>query len=86
MLFRSLIGIEPKPELLDAPQSLKLRCVDQTHHQFAFVSVCAKPNNVMDRISINSFGQRKFLVDMDSIRDIEFITLVPALGPLSVSI
>src|SRR5207245_10408773 len=53
--------------------SLKLRCVDQTHHQFAFVSVCAKANNVMDRISVNSFGQRKFLVDMDSIRDTEFI-------------
>src|SRR5882762_7169994 len=54
-MFRALIGVEAQAELLDASQSLKLSRVDQTHHQFAFATVGAKANDVMDRIAIDSF-------------------------------
>ena len=54
-MFRALISVETQTELFDASQSLKLRRVDQTHHQLAFVCIGAKANDVVDRIAIDSF-------------------------------
>src|SRR5258706_3553490 len=54
-MFRALIRVEAQAKLLDAPQSLELRSVDQTHHQLAFARVSAQANDVMDRIAIDSF-------------------------------
>jgi len=59
-VFRALIGIESESQLLDPSQALKLRRVDQTHHQLAFAAVSAKANNVVDRIAIDSFGQNSY--------------------------
>ncbi len=56
-VFRTLIRVKSQPELLDTPQSLKLRRVYQTHHQFAFASVGSEANDVMDRVAIYSFRQ-----------------------------
>ncbi len=55
-MLGALISVETETELLDATQSLEFRSIDQTHHQFAFVSVGAKANDVVDRIAIDSFG------------------------------
>src|SRR5882724_7178018 len=60
-VFCALIGIESQSQLFYTSQSLKLRRVDQTHHQLAFASVSAKANNVVDRIAIDSFGQNSYL-------------------------
>jgi hypothetical protein len=54
-VFRPLIGIQAQAELFDATQSLKLRRIDKAHHQLAFAVVSAQANDVVDRISINSF-------------------------------
>jgi hypothetical protein len=55
-VFRALICVEPKTKLFDTPQPLKLWRVDQTNHQFALFVVSAQANDVMDWISIDSFG------------------------------
>ena len=50
-----LIGVERKPQLLDAAQTLKLGRVDQTHHQLSFAAIGAKTDDVMDRIAVDTF-------------------------------
>ena len=67
-MFCALIGVESEPELLDAPQSLKLRRVDQTHHQLAFIRVGAKANDVVNGIAIDAFRQNSlFLVSLPTV-------------------
>src|SRR6266536_4254956 len=59
-MFGALIGIKAETELLDAPQTLELRCIDQTDHQSSVVCDQIQTNDVVDRIAIDSFGHHKF--------------------------
>src|SRR5215213_2573754 len=54
-MFSALVGKETKTELLDATQALKLRGVDQSHHQLAFIGVGLQTNDVMNWIAIDAF-------------------------------
>jgi hypothetical protein len=53
----TLVGVQTKPELFDATQSLKLWRVDQANHQPAFGAVVAQRDDVVNRIAINSLRQ-----------------------------
>src|SRR5687767_10380624 len=57
-MFGPLICVESKTELLDASQPLKLRCVDQTDHQLTLRRVGTQRYDVVNRIAIDSLGQR----------------------------
>ena len=54
-VFGALVCEEAKPELFDAAQSLKFRRVDQLHHQFAFISIGSKTNDVVNWVAIDTF-------------------------------
>ncbi len=54
-VLRALISVETQSELLDSPQPLKFRRVNQAHHQLAFVRVGAKTDDVVNRIAIDAF-------------------------------
>src|SRR6185369_17107428 len=54
-MFRALVSIETKTELLDAAQTLKLRSVDQPHHQLAFIGISLETNDVVNWIAIDAF-------------------------------
>src|SRR6185436_5167964 len=54
-MLRALVSVQTKTELLDAAQTLKLRSVDQSHHQLAFVGVSLQTNDVVDWIAVNAF-------------------------------
>jgi hypothetical protein len=41
--------------LFDATQSLKLRRVDQAHHQLAFIRICLQANDVVNWIAVDAF-------------------------------
>jgi hypothetical protein len=58
-MFCALISEEPETELFDATKTLELSRVDQSHHQFAFIVVSSKSNDVMDRISVDAFSHCK---------------------------
>jgi hypothetical protein len=62
-MLGALISVQTQTELLDAAQALKLGRVDQAHHQLAFVSVRAKANDVMNRISIYTFSHHLCVCD-----------------------
>ena len=51
----ALIGVERESELLDAAQALKLRRVNQAHHQTPFVRVGAKADDVVNRVAVDAF-------------------------------
>jgi hypothetical protein len=42
--------------LLDAAQALKLRGVDQSHHQLSFIGVCLETDDVVNWIAIDAFS------------------------------
>src|SRR6185295_15455122 len=54
-MFRALISVETETELLDAAQTLKLRSVDQSHHQLAFIGISLETNDVVNWIAIDAF-------------------------------
>src|SRR4029078_2056745 len=51
----ALISEETETELLDAAQTLKLRSVDQSHHQLAFIGIGLQTNDVVNWIAIDAF-------------------------------
>src|SRR5690349_13951725 len=55
-MFGALICEKTKAELLDATQTLKLRGIDQAHHQFAFIRVSLQTNDVVNWIAVDAFG------------------------------
>src|ERR1041385_2710216 len=62
-MLGALVGVEAQTELFDATQSLKFGRINEAHHQFAFAVVGANANDVVNRISINSFRHRlRFLI------------------------
>ena len=54
-MLRALVGVETETELLDAAQTLKLRSVDQSHHQLAFIGISLETNDVVNWIAIDAF-------------------------------
>jgi len=56
-VFGALISVETESQLLDPPQSLKLGRIDQANHQASFGVCIAQRNDVVNRISIDSWGQ-----------------------------
>lgn len=56
-MLSSLVSVEAESELLDTSESLEFRSVNQTHHQFAFIGVRAKANDVVNGIAIDAFRQ-----------------------------
>src|SRR5215203_6453745 len=54
-MFRALISVETETELLDAAQTLKLRSVDQSHHQLAFIGISLETDDVVNWIAIDAF-------------------------------
>src|SRR5215216_2541150 len=54
-MFRALVSVETKTELLDAAQALKLLGVDQSHHQLAFIGVSLQTDDVVNWIAIDAF-------------------------------
>src|SRR4051794_27544554 len=54
-MLRALVREETKTELLDAAQTLKLRSVDQSHHQLAFIGIGLQTNDVVNWIAIDAF-------------------------------
>ena len=54
-MFRALVREETETELFDTAQTLKLRSVDQSHHQLAFIGVSLETNDVMNWIAIDAF-------------------------------
>ena len=54
-MFRALVSVETETELLDAAQTLKLRSVDQSHHQLAFIGVSLETDDVVNWIAIDAF-------------------------------
>ena len=56
-VFGALISVETESQLLDPPQSLKLGRIDQANHQASFGVCIAQRNDVVNRISIESWGQ-----------------------------
>ena len=55
-MLRALISIKSQPQLLDAPQALKLRRINQAHEQLAFRRIGAKTNDVMHGIAVNALA------------------------------
>src|SRR5829696_2717891 len=55
-MFSALVSIKPETELLDASQTLKLRSVNQPHHQLAFIRVSLKTDDVVNWIAVDAFG------------------------------
>ena len=53
----ALVGEETQTKLFDATKALKLRGIDQPHHQLTFIGVSAQSNYVVNWIAIDSFGQ-----------------------------
>src|SRR4029079_5294721 len=51
----ALISEETETELLDAAQTLKLRSVDQSHHQLAFIGISLETDDVVNWIAIDAF-------------------------------
>jgi len=56
-VFSALVGVESESELFDAPQSLKLRRIDQSDHQLTFDSVFAQRDDVVNRIAVDALRQ-----------------------------
>jgi hypothetical protein len=54
-VFRALVCIETKTELLDATQALKFCGINQAHHQLTFVRVGLQPDDVVNGIAVNAF-------------------------------
>ena len=54
-MFRALVSVETETELLDAAQTLKLRSVDQSHHQLAFIGISLETDDVVNWITIDAF-------------------------------
>jgi TPP-dependent indolepyruvate ferredoxin oxidoreductase alpha subunit len=58
-MLRALVGVERKAQLLDASQALELTRIYEAHHEVAFVRVCAKTNDVVNRIAVDAFGHAR---------------------------
>jgi len=56
-MLSALVGEKTQTKLFDATKSLKLRGIDQPHHQLTFFRVSAQSNYVVNWIAIDSFGQ-----------------------------
>src|SRR2546421_11629156 len=56
-MLGSLVIVKPDSKLLDSPQTLKLRRVNQTDHQLTFCRIVAQRNDVVDWVAIDSLGQ-----------------------------
>jgi len=54
-MFGTLVREKTKAQLFDPTQALKLGRVDQTHHQLTLIAVGAKPDDVVNWISIDAF-------------------------------
>ncbi len=57
-MLGALISKVRKSELADAPQTLKLRRVDKPYKQPAVFRSGVETDNVVDRVSVNSFFQK----------------------------
>src|SRR6266581_6021860 len=60
-MFGALIGIKAQAELLYTSQSLEFGRIDQPDHEPPVVRIRSQTDNVMDRISIDSFGHQNSL-------------------------
>ena len=62
----ALIRVQPKSKLLDSPQTLKFRRVDQADHESTLGRLITQRNYVVDRVAIDSLGQVFGLAKRDS--------------------
>jgi hypothetical protein len=56
-MLRRLICKMRESELANTAQTLKLRRINQTNQQFALIRIGFETNNIVNRISVNSFSQ-----------------------------